>query len=225
LRVAVAFGGLTHAALTSDGPVARCDDVSAASRKLDFARVIQDYLDAASDVSAIDLKALSWLCRNHALAFHKLSIALETPFLERYRGTVLLVIAIARYEPSSASSQVEIAALTVETDDTILSTVVSDQVFSQASPAPLLLFGNIALLQDQLFGRRGSDYLDWESLDAIDSRTVEELNPTTVVTALRSIFEAAARVAAETMKVPSVGGPVQYVLVGDASRPHPIDLP
>jgi hypothetical protein len=224
LRVTVVFGGLTQAALTSDGPVARCDDVSAASHKLDFAQVIQDYLDAAPDVSAIDLKALSRLCRDRALAFHELSMALEVPFLEQYRGTVLLVIAIARYEPSSASSRIETAVLTVETDDRILSTVVSDQAFSQTSPAPLLLFGNIALLQDQVFGRRGSDYLDWESLDAIDNRKVEELNPTIVVTALRTIFEAAARVAAETMKVPSVGGPVQYFLVGDASRPQPIDL-
>ena len=56
LRVAVIFGGLTHAALTSGGPVARCDDVSVASRKLDFAQVIQDYLDAAPDAAAIDLR-------------------------------------------------------------------------------------------------------------------------------------------------------------------------
>jgi hypothetical protein len=223
LRVAVAFGGVTRATLTSGGPVARCDDVSVASRKLDFARVIQDYLDVATDASAIDLRILSQLCQDHALSFQKLSIASKTPFLEQRRGTVLLVIAIARYEPSSRISRVGMATLMVEKDDTISSAVISDQVFSRSSPAPLLLFGNITLLQDQVFGLRGSEYLDWEKLDAIDNRKVEELDHGTVVTALRTIFEAAARVAAETMKLPSVGGLVQYVLIGDAPRPQLID--
>ena len=223
LRVAVIFGGLTHAALTSGGPVARCDAVSVASRKLDFARMIQDYLDAAPDASAIDLRVLSQLCQNHALSFHKLSIALEIHSSNNAEG------------PSCSSSQspgtslragvheFEMATLTVEKDDTISSTVILDQVFSRSSPAPLLLFGNITLLQDQVFGLRGSEYLDWEKLDAIDNRKVEELDHATVVTALRTIFEAAARVAAETMKVPSVGGAVRYVLIGDAARPQRID--
>ena len=223
LRVAVIFGGVTQAALTSGGPAARCDDVSVANRKLDFARVIQDYLDAAADASAIDLRVLSQLCQNHALSFHKLSIALKTPFLEQRRGNVLLVIAIARYEPSGRTSRVGMATLTVATDDTISSAVVSDQVFSRSSPAPLLLFGNITLLQDQVFGLRGSEYLDWEKLDAIDNRKVEEVGHGAAVTALRTIFDAAARVAAETMKVPSVGGAVRYVLIGDAARPQRID--
>ena len=115
------------------------------------------------------------------------------------------------------------ATLTVEKDDTISSAVVSDQVFSRSSPAPLLLFGNITLLQNQVFGLRGSEYLDWEKLDAIDNRKVEELDHGTVVRALRTIFDAAARVAAETMKVPSVGGAVRYVLIGDAARPQRIE--
>ena len=72
-------------------------------------------------------------------------------------------------------------------------------------------------------GLRGSAYLAWEKLDAIDNRKVEELDHGTVVMALRTIFDAAARVAAETMKVPSVGGAVRYVLIGDAARPRRID--
>ena len=222
MRAAVVFAGLAQVALTSDGFAQSCEDAHSARPGLDFRKVIQDYLDAVRDTTALDLRKLAQLCIDEAQSFQALSLTLKRPFLEGRRDTMLLIFAITSFDPASKSSRVGIAALTVGSDDTISSTVVSDQVFSRSSPGPLLLFGKATLVEEQVFRGTGSQYLDWEKVDAISERKVGDLWPAAVMAALRSIFDAAARVAAETMATPSIGGAVQIVLVGDAPRPRRI---
>ena len=151
MRAAVVFAGLAQVALTTDGFAPTCEEALTARPSLDFRKVIQGYLDAARDTTALDLRKLSQLCIHEALSFQALSLTLKRPFLEERRGTVLLILAIASYDPASKGSRVGMAALTVGSDDTISSTVVSDQVFSRTNPAPLLLFGKAPWLKSRCF--------------------------------------------------------------------------
>ena len=221
LRVAVVFTGTAHVATTTGTSASTCDEI--ARNKLDLRKVIHGYLDAIQDESAIDLRRLSHLLMQDVSSLQALSQTLTHPSAVERRGTVLLAFAVVSYDPANKSARVGVAALTVGNDDRISPTVVSDQVFSSSSPALLLLFGKTALVQEQVFGGNGSEYLDWEKVDAISQRKVRELGQATVVPALRSIFVAAARVAVETTKTYSTGEIAQFVLVGDGRQPELID--
>ena len=222
LRASIVFAGVEKAALTTGRPLHTCEEALSLTHGLNFRRVMQNYLDGVKDITSLNLRELARLCSEEALAFQALSATLHRPFLQDRRDTVLLIFAIINYDPDGRQARVGMAALTVNADDTISSTVASDQQFERSSPAPLLLLGDAAFVQDQVFGGSGSEYLDWDMLDAISRQRLSNLDQTTAVSALNSIFATAAQVAADTMAVAKFGTAIQFVLVGSGARPSPI---
>jgi hypothetical protein len=198
-----------------------CGYLKSASRMLDIAAVVKDYLERKNvDPAKLRLEDLGEECVGAVRRFRES----EPVALEPYVGREIFSVVVAGYDPHSRTGTVlnfavRINAVTHRVEAGRFTRIA----ITLQSRRGVWSYGESDYLNRYVFGGVGRKYLSESTLDLmLVDKPVAEARLDEAVAAAGNVIEAASRTTELTPSPSGIGGQVEMVLLGRKDRPEPV---
>jgi hypothetical protein len=194
-----------------------CNYIQSNPAAFDVSAILKSAIERTPSLASANVEALPQICVDAVNAY---AVA-DSKIFDDLRGKQIFQVALGSYDEAKKISVIRSFSIDLSKDGAVSASELKTQAFRITDEWQLVLFGEGNYLTNQVFNGVGIQFLGERYARFRNGKSeVHDADPALAADFVSEIIEAASKTTALILAETGIGGPVDVLLLGEASRPQ-----